>query len=47
MKKALFALLTISTGLFAQEHHPLEGAWDLNVSMENRNGGVSTAPSWL
>jgi hypothetical protein len=48
MKKLLFALLTLSGSAFAQdEHHPLEGAWNLNVSMENRNGGVSTAPSWL
>ncbi len=47
MKKVLFALFAFASGAYAQEHHPLEGAWDLNVSMENRNGGVSTAPSWL
>ena len=48
MKKLVFALLALSVSAFAQdEHHPLEGAWDLNVSMENRNGGVSVAPSWL
>ena len=48
MKKLLFALLALSGSAFAQdENHPLEGAWNLNVSMENRNGGVSTAPSWL
>jgi hypothetical protein len=48
MKKLLFALIALSTSVFAQdEHHPLEGAWDLNVTMENRNGGASIAPSWL
>jgi hypothetical protein len=48
MKKLLIALVALSTSVFAQEsHYPLEGAWDLHVSMENRNGGVSTAPSWL
>lgn len=48
MKKLLIALVALSSSVFAQEsHHPLEGAWDLHVSMENRNGGVSTAPSWL
>ena len=47
MKKLLIALLAFSASAFAQEHHPLEGAWDLTVAMENRNGGVSAAPSWL
>jgi hypothetical protein len=48
MKKLVIALLAFSTSVFAQdEHHPLEGAWDLNVTMENRNGGASIAPSWL
>ena len=47
MKKLLIALFAFASSAYAQEHHPLEGAWDLHVSMENRNGGVSTAPSWL
>ena len=47
MKKLLIALFAFASSAYAQEHHPLEGAWDLKVSMENRNGGVSTAPSWL
>ncbi len=48
MKKLLIALVALSSSVFAQEsHHPLEGAWDLTVAMENRNGGVSAAPSWL
>jgi len=49
MKKLLIALLAFgSFSVYAQdEHHPLEGAWDLNVTMENRNGGASIAPSWL
>jgi hypothetical protein len=49
MKKLLIALLAFgSFSVFAQsEHHPLEGAWALNVTIETRHGGATIAPSWL